>query len=772
MSAPFVWIFISFAAGILAGVSLHIPPICIIATIFTAVVALRSKSFRITATAQLLLLFVLGNFAYQTSNSFYRKSELRSWVKDHESETFLVKAKLKETPEISADFVVLRVEVLSISGKNFHGIARVTVTGKVDHPPIVGDVIEAYVRFRLPISFRAEGCFNYERYLQKEGIHVLGSIKNGNLIRIIERGHGFRSWLSSVRLDMIHRLQHGFSPKDGGILRALWLDDRSGLQRESEQTLIDAGIFHVVAISGFHVTVLLLICFLILKQIIRFPLAMACLSVLLLFYLMLLEGRSSIVRSVLSFLVLSYAVLRHERPAMANVLALSALLQTLWNPFELFDPGFHLTYLSTAAILFVALPICNAIRWPRNIYRLIWSFIVVSPVIQFVLIPYQALIFHRVAFGSLLANLIAIPLSSFLIAAGAGALPFSILQSTFAPLIRYPVGWFAASAEFFSGVWLKTIPEPSLAIVLIFYAAICSTIIFRKKRRTSLIASIIAVVCFISIVTARPSPRDGKLILHFIDVGQGDSILIQYPDGSADLVDGGGFWNSQALDTGEAVLMPYLSHIGITRLHRIFLTHAHADHMNGLISLNRYIQSDLFYCTRKPISDTAFQKLLINIPIRIQGIRTGMEFKQGSVMLRVLAPEDCKYTRRVANDDSLVLQLEYGNRRILLAGDAELRTEESLVQNQPATKLDVLKVAHHGSKTSTTKDFLNHFNPRMAVISVGRHNWFGHPHPNVLSELRRHHATILRTDLEGTIRIIIDEDEIKMDAFAWQHYSY
>ena len=455
---------------------------------------------------------------------------------------------------------------------------------------------------------------------------------------------------------------------------------------------------------------------------------------------------------------------------MANVLALSALLQTLWNPYELFDPGFHLTYLSTAAILFVALPICNYIRWPRNIYRLIWSFIVVSPIIQFVLIPYQALIFHRVAFGSLLANLIAIPLSSFLIAAGVGTLPLGVFQSTFAPVVRYPVRWFAESAEFFSGIWLKTIPEPSLSIVLIFYFAICLALIFRKKRNLCFGASIIAVFCFISVVTAKPSQPVGRLVLHFIDVGQGDSILIQYPDGTADLVDGGGFWNSQALDTGEAVLMPYLSHLGITRLHRIFLTHAHADHMNGLISLHRYIQSDLFYCTRKPISDAAFQKLIINTPNRIHGIRSGIVFRQGSVLLRVLAPDDCSYTRRVANDDSLVLQLEYKNRRILLAGDAELKTEENLVKNHSATKLDVLKVAHHGSKTSTSKQFLNHFNPRMAVISVGRHNWFGHPHLQVLSELRRHHATILRTDLEGTIRIIIDDDEIKMDAFSW-HYS-
>src|SRR5262245_12909423 len=197
MSAPFVWVFIFFAAGILSGVSLHFPTICIVAAISSAIISLRSKSFLVTSIAQLLLLAVLGNFAYHASNSVYRQTSLRNWVKDHESETLLVKARLKETPEISSDFVVLRVEVLSISGNNIQGIARISVTGNLDHPPIVGDIIETYIRFRLPISFRAEGCFNYKRYLQKEGIHVLGSIKNGKLIRITERGQGFRTWLSS-----------------------------------------------------------------------------------------------------------------------------------------------------------------------------------------------------------------------------------------------------------------------------------------------------------------------------------------------------------------------------------------------------------------------------------------------------------------------------------------------------------------------------------------------------------------------------------------------
>jgi competence protein ComEC len=764
MSAPFVFIFASFAAGILTEVYLNVPGFCLIAAIVIAAASLRSKSFAIAFTAQLLFLFCTGAMICKKADEKYNNVELRSWVARNENETVAVKVRLKQTPEINSDFVVLRVDVLSIFDKKMTGVARLTVPGRIEHLPVAGDILEAFVRFKAPTSFRAEGCFNYERYLQKEGVHVLGSVKNSKLIRIVENGQGLKHWMSGVRLQMIRRVIHGFSPTDAGILRALWLDDRSGINREIEQSLIDAGVFHVVAISGFHVTVLLLICFWALKRAVRFPIAMAILSVLLLFYLFLLEGRSSIVRSVLTFLVLTFAVLRQERPAMANVLALCAFLQIAWNPLELFDPGFHLTYLSTAAILFVALPLCNVIPWPRKIYRYAWSFIVVSVAIQFVLAPYQALVFHRVAFGALIANLTAIPLSSFLIAAGTGALPSAFLHSLLNPLIRFPVRWFAESSEFFSGLWLTSFPEPPLFLVFGFYAAILASLLFRKKRAAYLSAAVLSIACFVFILARKPETT-GKLILHFIDVGQGDSILIQYPDGTADLIDGGGFWNTEALDTGEAVLLPYLSHHGITRLHRIFLTHAHADHMNGLISLRRYIPSDLFYCTRMPISDQGFQKLLTSNPIRIQGIKRDMEFKQGTVSIRVLAPEDRRYTKRVANDDSLVLLLNYGTHKILLAGDAEKFTEQRLRELEPSMNMSLLKVAHHGSKTSTSIEFLNHFRPSLAVISAGRNNWFGHPNPKVLWNLRKQHASILRTDLEGTIRVYFEREEMRIDTY-------
>src|SRR3990172_3368850 len=159
-----------------------------------------------------------------------------------------------------------------------------------------------------------------------------------------------RSWSSAIRLKWILAIRHHFDGRDAELLRALWLDDRAAMKLDTERTLINAGVFHVIAISGFHVAVLLAVGFRSLKRFLNYRAALILLSVLLLFYFLLLEGRSSITRAFLGFVIFAFASWRQERVQWSNVLCLSAFLQASLNPLELFDVGYHLTYLSTAAL--------------------------------------------------------------------------------------------------------------------------------------------------------------------------------------------------------------------------------------------------------------------------------------------------------------------------------------------------------------------------------------------------------------------------------------
>jgi competence protein ComEC len=662
---------------------------------------------------------------------------------------------------LSDEYFVLHLRIQSVSGVPCESRARLTVTGELKEPWIIGDRIQSFARFRLGKNFRTEGAFDYERHLRTEGIHVLGTIKSPLLIHRMGAEASFRRYTSRIRLNWIRNTIQNFSTPNSGILRALWLDDRGGLGRAEEQTLMDAGIFHVIAISGFHISVLLLLLFFGLKTILTFRWAVGAACLLMFGYFLILEGRSSVTRSFLSFLIFSFAIWRYERIQLGNWICLSAFVQLAMNPQELFDTGFHLTYLSTATILFIVVPVCKKLTGLSRLIRYPLNFIVAGVIVQVVLIPYQIYVFHRVPLFTFFANIVAVPISSVLIASSTILMPLPFLTKIVRMPVQGMIQVFLNSSGIFADQGVRIIPSSHLTVILGFYAILIFAIVAKRRLwKTALFASSCLLLFFILFPgAAKPG---GVLQVHFLDVGQGDAILLEYPDGTYDLIDGGGFFNSDALDTGQAILIPYLCRLGVTRLHRVFLTHAHADHMNGLVSLMRYIPVDEFYITREPVGESSYQQFLRKInraPVRISH---GRRFEQGGVKLEVLSPDDSNRTLRVKNDDSLVLLVQYRGKSVLLTGDIEARGEQ-ILGNRIQSRVDYVKVPHHGSKSSSSLALLETLRPHAAFISVGSNNWFGHPNPAVLSRYRQKHVLVYRTDLHGTIRLRISDHESRVE---------
>lgn len=767
MAAPFVWICVCFAAGIVSAFHIQAGIWTLLLAGVVAGLGLRIERFHLSLAAHGLFWFLLAHQMTELQIKRYDSNPLRLWVAAHEKETVRLTGVLLKTPEISPGYFVLTVETAALSGQPLRGIARITVSGKTENYPVSGDALEAFVCFRLPVNFRAEGCFDYERYLRKEGVHVLGSAKSASLVRRTNATRSIRSLFSSLRLGLILQIQRCFGAEDAALFRALWLDDRSALSRDTERRLIDAGVFHVIAISGFHVAILISLAFLLLRQCVPYRTALIVLSIVLFGYFVVLEGRSSITRSFLTFLIFAVASWKREAVRADNILFLSAGAQLVWNPLELFDPGYHLTYLSTSAILFVAVPLCRWVRFPRRVYRYAVDLVIASVVLQFVLAPYQALVFHRIPFSSSAANLIAVPLSSALIAAGAICLPFGFFPAPAVWLLHRILQLFLQGTYLFSGVWLMTVAEPGHVAVFLFYLCLA---VFAGFRNRLVRACALLCCCGILYTVLNPPPLESAqhLRAHFIDVGQGDAILLEYPDGTFDLVDGGGFWNTEALDVGDAVLLPYLSHLGVRRLNRVFLTHAHSDHMTGLISVLRYLPANHFFVTRKPLADAGYQNLVRYVEMPLENVRKGDSFAQAGVRIEVLAPEDSGNTLHVRNDDSLVLLVQYCGKRLILPGDAEGETENKLSEINDL-RVDFLKSPHHGSKTSSATKFLDKLKMKIIFISVGRNNWFGHPNDEVLKRYRQRHAVVYRTDQLGTIRLTISEAGVFVDSYRWQH---
>jgi competence protein ComEC len=263
----------------------------------------------------------------------------------------------------------------------------------------------------------------------------------------------------------------------------------------------------------------------------------------------------------------------------------------------------------------------------------------------------------------------------------------------------------------------------------------------------------------------------GQLEMTAIDVGQGDSILIAFPDGKRMLMDGGGIpaFGRQArsqLDIGEDVVAPYLWERSVRGVDVIALSHAHEDHIGGLPALISDFRPKELWTRATPESPRwrAVREAAVRNHVRILPMQAGNHITFGGAELDVLAPlPDYVPLDEPKNNDSLVMRLQYGRNSFLLCGDIERPVENGLLER--LQHVDVLKVAHHGSRTSSTEQFLEAVNPMYAVISVGYLNSYGHPNRDVLDRLRQHHAVILRTDEEGLVTIHSDGKRLRVQTY-------
>jgi competence protein ComEC len=397
------------------------------------------------------------------------------------------------------------------------------------------------------------------------------------------------------------------------------------------------------------------------------------------------------------------------------------------------------------------------------------EFLLISTVLQAGFALPMAYYFHRATLVSLPANALAVPLTEIIMIVAALAMIAS--YASFA-LAKFPAAVAGVVLQIMNGSvrWLgglriadTRVPTPQLAVILLGACALVLAMVLSRRRHWLLIAVGWMLLAFsalwICAVPPNPQLRLGVLELTAIDVGQGDSILLVSPQGRTLLVDAGGipFWMHSELDIGEDVVSPYLWSRGFHQLDVVALTHAHADHMGGMAAvLANFHPRELWLGVNSPSPE--LQTLLreakaLKIPIILH--KAGDHLEMGGTNVTVLAPpRDAESHPSRPNDESLVIKISYGATSALLEGDAEKKTEQQVARESP--QADLLKVAHHGSATSTIPELLAAVHPRFAVISVGVRNVYGHPRREVLERLAEAHVVTYRTDMDGAVTFYLD----------------
>jgi competence protein ComEC len=530
------------------------------------------------------------------------------------------------------------------------------------------------------------------------------------------------------------------------LARALLLGDGAALPPEQREAMRRVGLAHLVAVSGLNVGMVATV-FLVL--LLRAPRGVRLAGTLVgvLAYSLLVGPLPSLLRAVLMAMVVLGALLLRRLPAALNGLAVSCLLLVLLDPSWVDDLGFQLSVAATAGLLALAAPLRDRIR-RLGVFA---APLAVTVAAQLATLPWALASFGRLSPISPLANLVAVPWSALalVVALAWATLRLAIGDAadgllTALDLLARPLAWLE---ELPASGWI-TLPLPAPWWAAWTLAALLASCALLPRPRWSLLARLTATAALVWWCAPAPPPPVPELVM--LDVGQGDALVLR--DGDATLLVDGGGWRRPGF--GGRVLLPALAGLGVRRLDALAVTHPDRDHCGGAVDLVRELPVGQVWAP-PAVANTDCGSGLRARGSRYRELAAGDAMRLGRWRLRVLGPE--RDGEGTDNRRSLVLLAETFGRRLLLTGDLDAAGEAALLRRwgAPALACDLLKVAHHGSAGSTITSFLRAADPRLALVSVGSGNAYGHPSPKVLAALDRRRVPLLRTDRDGMVRVVM-----------------
>jgi len=795
---------IALYAGITAGIYFS-PPLhtCLLLGVFVCAVA-SYCAHRGRATAVFIFsgFVVAGATLGRDADSASRHQELRA---DFDRRVTPPQHQLFATIEgqlrtdalngpsgVTLDVLVDRIELDGFAHST-HGGALISVAGQPQGDRILqwrgGRRVAFPATLRTPTKYLDPGVGDAERQLAWRGVALVGSVKSDRLVDVTSRGTRFREALASARAAVRRAIASGVSPwstRSAAIVSAILIGDRAGLDAEVERRLQEAGTYHVIAISGGNIAILAGLSMFLFRLCRAGPRVTAVAVIcLLIAYACVVEGGSSVERATLMAVTYLALQLGDHRASPMNVAALTAAILFCAQPLEAVDAGFALTFGATLGILAGipalagAFPASPWLRAPAALFA-------ASACAEIALLPIGAFVFSRITFAGLIVNFAAIPLMTLAQIAGMAVVALTPLS---AELARW-TGWVAhVAVEGLIGSaslvdvapWLtRRLAPPSLWLIGVYYGSLLVVVggeyvvptfrsaVFRRSpafrfAMISLIASgywIVATPTFVA--------RSQPLRVTFLDVGQGDAAIVQFPDGRTLSIDAGGVV-STSFDIGGRVVSPALWALGVPRLDYMSVTHGDNDHIGGAASVFRDF-TPLEVWEGVPVPPHAATRELRTLADRAgtawRTLQQADRVSFGAVDLVVHHPARPDWERqRVRNDDSEVIEILYGGVSFVFTGDITRDVERTLAPSFSRAPIRILKVPHHGSGTSSSQGFVEALRPDVAVISAGRGNPFGHPVASVLERYRNIGAATYRTDQDGAVSVETDGTTVRVRTF-------
>lgn len=619
----------------------------------------------------------------------------------------------------------------------------------------LGDLITFQGVLKEPMQNTNPKLYNYKLNLLSEKIYATMTVKDYQ-IRTIKNENKFKYRIKDTFVKDVETLFNRYlNEENSQLMTSILLGKSSYLDEDNLLLYRDLGLAHIMAVSGLHIGIISgFLIFLFSRLGIKRRLNITLSLAIIWTYGFLIGYPPSIMRASIMFSLLFYSTIIHEPYDSINTLSIACFILLLINPYFLFNIGFQLSFVAAFSIVFFT-PYIKEMFYPYK--GKVTNTIAALLAVNLGLLPIQAYYFNRIGLFSILANLILLPLFSIALILGfimLGSLYIlGYLNIVIGPILNLLLRLQYRLIEIIPSQVFK-VYSPELPTIILYYLLLMLIlkVITIENLKKSILNVITIYLIFLIMINSILVFSDKSIELHFIDVGQGDSILIRTKDGDY-LMDTGGSPMESAFDISKNITLPYLEKLGISRLKAIFITHFHADHCQGLPLLVENIKVDNIVASYIPKDN--------DLPIII--VKQGDQIiLDKNTKLTIIWPDKAKSNNE--NNMSLVGLLSYYNRHVLLTGDIE-KEVEPLIGDKLNKSIDVLKVPHHGSKTSSTEIFLEKLRPTIGIISVGRNNLHNHPSPEVVWRYNDYGSTLYRTDENGLIKLTFNKEVLNVSTY-------